>query len=72
MDNTVFLFFKENYFNLNLCTFICRTLDVLVLGRFLKTAQSWAYAGVFSASSAHVLGSMFVCCFISNLGDCVS
>ena len=30
-------------------------------GGFLQTAQTWANAGVCSASCVHVLGSVFVC-----------
>ena len=33
-------------------------------GYLLQTAQTWATAGVCSASCAHALGIMFVCLFI--------
>ena len=55
-----------------------------VSGCILQTAQTWANAGVCSASCAHALGGMFVClslfvcvfvclfvCFTGNLGDWV-
>jgi len=34
-----------------------------VSGGFLQTAETWANAGVCSASCAHALDSMFVCLF---------
>ena len=51
-----------------------------VSGCLLQTAQTWANAGVCSASCAHVFGCMYVClfvcynlcvCFTGNLGDWV-
>ena len=51
-----------------------------VSGCLLQTAQTWANAGVCSASCAHAFGCMFVClfvcynlfvCFTGNLGDWV-
>ena len=45
-------------------------------GGFLRTAQTWANAGVCGASCAHALDTVFVCllvvCFTCNLGDWVS
>ena len=35
-----------------------------VSGSLLLTAQTWANAGVYSASCAHALGSMYVCSFV--------
>ena len=55
-----------------------------VSGSLLQPAQTWANAGVCSASCAHAFGCMFVClfvclfviaclfvCFTGNLGDWV-
>ena len=51
-----------------------------VSGCLLQTAQTWANAGVCSASCAHAFGCMYVClfvcynlfvCFTGNLGDWV-